>query len=191
MTQQAFAPKDAETIKSEILTDLGVEYEGNEETVDKLVARELKNEEFKASLHQDKVKHKEKKDKYEEALRQNGIDPVTLEKVDDGTPSQLSVKDIKALQDVHEEDVDDILDYAKFKKITIAEAKNAPTIKSLLKVRQEERKTAEATSVTTQKRGSSANTAEVLLNRVEKQEEMSPEEMRQAAKAIVAGLRKK
>ena len=194
MTQQHFAPKDAETLKSEIISEMGIEYEGNEDMVDKLVARELKNEEFKASLHADKNKHLESKKAYEERMRKAGIDPETGEKIDskESTKSpSMDLKDIRALQDVHDDDIEEVIEFSKYKKISVAEAKRHPAVQSLLKVRSEERASALAASTTTSKRGSKANSSETVLTKVKNQEDMSEEEMQMAVQATLAELKKK
>lgn len=194
MTQQHFAPKDAETLKTEIISDMGIEYEGNEDMVDKLVARELKNEEFKASLHADKNKHLESKKAYEERMRKAGIDPETGEKIDskESTKSpSMDLKDIRALQDVHDDDIEEVIEFSKYKKISVAEAKRHPAVQSLLKVRSEERASALAASTTTSKRGSKANSSENILNKVKNQEDMSDEEMQMAVQATIAQIKGK
>jgi len=56
---------------------------------------------------------------------------------------EYSLKDYRALSDVHDDDVDDIIEFAKFKNITIAEAKVNPTMQALLKTKAEERRSAE------------------------------------------------
>lgn len=55
-----FQPKGADVLRSELITELGLapENETNKEIIEKLVARELKNEEFKASLHKQKTNAK-------------------------------------------------------------------------------------------------------------------------------------
>jgi len=194
MTQQHFAPKDAETLKTEIISDMGIEYEGNEDMVDKLVARELKNEEFKASLHADKNKHLESKKAYEERMRKAGIDPETGEKIDskESTKSpSMDIKDIRALQDVHDDDIEEVVEFSKFKKISIADAKRNPAIQSLLKTRAEERASALAASTATSKRGSKANSSENILNKVKNQEDMSDEEMQMAVQATINQIKGK
>lgn len=193
MTQQHFAPKDAETLKSEIISDMGIEYEGNEDMVDKLVARELKNEEFKASLHADKNKHLESKKAYEERMRKAGIDPETGEKIDskESTKSpSMDLKDIRALQDVHDDDIEEVIEFSKFKKISVAEAKRHPVIQSLLKKHDEERASALAASTQVSRRNK-ANSSENILNKVKNQEDMSEEEMQMAVQATLAELKKK
>lgn len=81
---------------------------------------------------------------------------------------EFSLKDIRALSDVHDEDVDEVVEYAKFKGITPAEAKNTTVIKTLLKDREEQRKIAAATATGTARRGSNKNTDEALLENANK-----------------------
>ena len=193
MTQQHFAPKDAETLKSEIISDMGIEYEGNEDMVDKIVARELKNEEFKASLHADKNKHLESKKTYEERMRKAGIDPETGEKIDskESTKSpNMDLKDIRALQDVHDDDIEEVIEFSKYKKISVAEAKRHPAVQSLLKTRVEERASALAASTQVSRRNN-ANSSGAILNKVKNQEDMTDEEMQLAVQATLAELKKK
>ena len=193
MTQQHFAPKDAETLKTEIISDMGIEYEGNEDMVDKIVARELKDEEFKASLHADKNKHLESKKAYEERMRKAGIDPETGEKIDskESTKSpNMDLKDIRALQDVHDDDIEEVIEFSKFKKISVAEAKRHPAVQSLLKTRVEERASALAASTQVSRRNN-ANSSGAILNKVKNQEDMSDEEMQLAVQATLAELKKK
>jgi len=68
------------------------------------------------------------------------------------TKESYSLSDIRALNDVPDEDVADVVEYAKFKGITIAEAKKTSVIKTLLAENAENRKVAEATNVKTTKR---------------------------------------
>jgi len=168
-----FAPKDAETIQAEVLEDLGLdELEGNEEQVEKVVARRLKDEEFKASLHSDKNKHLEGKKGLEEKMRKAGLDPETGEKLqtkvvetETETPKkeEYTLKDIRALNDVHDDDVEEITNYAKFKGISISEAKASKTMQTLLKTNAEERATAEATSTSPTKRSTKRDSDETLI----------------------------
>lgn len=193
MTQQHFAPKDAETLKSEIISDMGIEYEGNEDMVDKIVARELKDEEFKASLHADKNKHLESKKAHEERMRKAGIDPETGEKIDskESTKSpSMDLKDIRALQDVHDDDIEEVIEFSKYKKISVAEAKRHPAVQSLLKVRSEERASALAASTQVSRRNK-ANSSENILNKVKNQEDMSDEEMQMAVQATINQIKGK
>lgn len=62
--------------------------------------------------------------------------------------NELSSKDTIALINakVHEEDVDDVVEYAKFKKIPVAEALKSGILKATLTEKAEFRKTADATN---------------------------------------------
>lgn len=193
MTQQQFAPKDAETLKSEIISEMGIEYEGNEDMVDKIVARELKSEEFKASLHADKNKHLEGKKAYEDRMRKAGIDPETGEKIDskESTKSpNMDLKDIRALQDVHDDDIEEVIEFSKFKKISVAEAKRHPAVQSLLKVHAEERASALAASAQASRRGGKTSSSDIL-SKVKNQEDMTDDEMQAAVQETLKQVGKK
>ena len=75
---------------------------------------------------------------------------------------EYSLQDIRALQDVHDDDVDEVVEFAKFKGISITEAKKSLTVQNLLNAKKEERKTAEATNVGGSRKGSSKSTAEEI-----------------------------
>src|SRR3990167_1293662 len=83
------------------------------------------------------------------------------------TPEALSLKDIRALQDVHDDDVDKLVSYANFLGVDIATAKKTPEMQTLLSTKEEERKTAEATNTGGGKRTTSKNTPEAILERAE------------------------
>lgn len=195
MTTQPFAPKDAETLKTEITEEMGIEYEGNEELVDKLVARELKDEEFKASLHSEKNKHKDEKDAYKQKMLKAGLDPETGEKLpskDAGTEKEtpknigLSAKDAVALRDVHEEDVEFLITEASLREKSISEMKKDPYMQIILKTRAEERKSAEISSTAPTKRGNSKISSDALIKRAESGDEtMSTEEIKEAASLAI------
>ncbi len=91
-----------------------------------------------------------------------------LKKNETKTPSkepELSNKDILYLAkaNVHEDDIDEVLDWAKFKKVSVKEAHES--LKSVLSVRAEERKTAQATHTTTASRGGAkVDAAQLVAN---------------------------
>lgn len=76
----------------------------------------------------------------------------------------FDLKDIRALQDVPDEDVDDVTEYAKFKGISIAEAKKSPVVQTLLKTRAEERATAQAANTGVMRKGATKVSHETILN---------------------------
>jgi hypothetical protein len=94
--------------------------------------------------------------------------------------STLSVTDVLALRDVHEEDIETIQKFASFRQLSIAEARKDPMLASMLSVRGEERRTAEA-AVTGAGggRGATAPTGADLLAKAERTGELpeTPEGM--------------
>ena len=117
----AFTPEELETLKNSITAheaELAKDYKKKEEDLDKFKTLS-ENYKIRAEKAEGKVK-------------------------DEQSPS---LADIRALNDVHDEDVQEIIDYAAFKKIGVAEAKKSTIIKNYLQTRNEERETAKAASV--------------------------------------------
>ena len=97
---------------------------------------------------------------------------------------ELNLKDIRALQDVHDDDVDEVVEYAKFKGVSIAEAKKNPVIQAHLRTKEEERKTAAATNTGGGKKGSSQVTGADLIEKASAgQFPESDEDIRKLAEA--------
>lgn len=99
----------------------------------------------------------------------------------------ISLKDTKALMDVHDDDIDKLVGWAKFNNISIAEAKKTPEMQSYLKSQEELRKSAEATNTGSANRRTSVVSEDVLLEQVEKG--ILPEE--DIEKAVKARLEQK
>lgn len=79
----------------------------------------------------------------------------------------LSTKDVLYLAkaDVHQDDIEDVLEWAKFKKISVADAHKH--LKSTLDVRAEERKSASVSHTKGGARGTSKTSGTDLLRRAE------------------------
>lgn len=80
--------------------------------------------------------------------------------------NELSATDIIALTkaDVAEDDIQEVLDYSEYKKISVKEALGSKVIKSMLDERKEERKTAEATATKQQRAGQVSQKASDMLS---------------------------
>lgn len=78
----------------------------------------------------------------------------------------LSISDTLALikNGVDEDDIDEIVEFSQFKKISIAEALKTNTVKKILSEKQEMRRTAEATSTGTVKRSSTKVSDEDIVS---------------------------
>ena|SRR3990167_7920397 len=164
-----FAPKGVEVLQAEVLEDLGVDYEGNEEMVDKIVDRRKKDEDFKTSVHDQKTKAQATAEKRAELLKKAGFDPETGEKLAGNPVAEiksegLSAKDVIALRDIHEEDVDYLLDEAKLRGKTVSDLKKDPYVKAILKIRAEERTTAEVSTTSSSRQRSQPTTSDRVLN---------------------------
>lgn len=84
----------------------------------------------------------------------------------------LSTKDVLVLvqANVPSDDIDEVVEYARFKNIPVSEALKSPTVKAILADRQENRTVAEATNTGTVRRGSSKISDEALLSKASKGE---------------------
>lgn len=130
--------------------------ETTEETTEELKARLAKAEEF-GKNQKIRAERAEKKAK----------ETVTTESKPD-----VSYRDGIALvrANVSEDDMDEVIDFAKFKKISVAEALKTTAIKSILKEKEEIRKTAAATNTGSARRSSSKVSDEEIVERASRGE---------------------
>lgn len=85
-------------------------------------------------------------------------------------PNALASKDLVAIMNakVPEEDIDEVVEYAKYRKTSISEILKDPIMKATLDLRAEERNTASAVNTTTSRRSSSRVPDDVLLSNASK-----------------------
>ena len=86
----------------------------------------------------------------------------------------LSTKDLLALNkaDIHEDDLEEVLEYAKYKKISVTEALKTDIIKKTLAESVEKRQTADATSTGGNRSGSASKSGSKLLEKAEETGEL-------------------
>lgn len=96
----------------------------------------------------------------------------------------FSLKDTRALQNVHDDDVDFVTNWAKTNKMEIADAVKDDDVKTVLRAHEEKRKTAEATNTGGGRRGTQGVPAEVLVEKANKGE-LKDDEMQKAARAVM------
>lgn len=83
--------------------------------------------------------------------------------------STLSLKDQIALaKSVDVDDIDEVVEFSTYKKISIADALKNPTLKAILSDREEQRKSAQATSTGTSRKSSNTVSDETLLENARK-----------------------
>lgn len=101
-------------------------------------------------------------------------------KSEDKSNSNLSTKDLYALMEnkVSEEDIDEVVEYAQLKKISVSEALKSSVVKTILSEKAEQRNVALATNTGKTKAGSSKISDDVLLSKAMKGElPESPEDI--------------
>lgn len=106
--------------------------------------------------------------------------------------NDFSLADIRALANVHDDNYQDVIDFAKFKGISISEAKKHPTMQIILKTAEEERKSAEAANTGSVKRGVQKDSNDAILEQFNKG--IIPEDddgLRKLAEARMAQRKKK
>lgn len=93
-------------------------------------------------------------------------------KKEDTDPSEKSLnqRDLIALINakIPEEDMDEVLQYAEFRKISVKDALESPVIKNILATKEEMRKTAEGANTGGNKRGTSKVSDETLVANADK-----------------------
>lgn len=82
----------------------------------------------------------------------------------------LSSKDLYALMqaNVPEDDIDEVVEYAKLKKISVSEALKTNVVKTILNDKAEERKVARATNTGPSKRGTVKLSEDALIDKANK-----------------------
>lgn len=163
--------ENQDSLKSDENTELEKESAGEDETEAKLKkAEELANN-YKIRAEKAEALAKQLKKPEEKETPKN---------------SEYSLKDIRALSDIHDEDVDEVVEFAKFKGISVAEAKKNLTIQNLLKAKDEERKTAGAANIGGSRHATSKATGESLLEKAESgQVPESDEDIRKLSEAKI------
>jgi hypothetical protein len=131
--------------------------ETQEESVEEIKARLAKAEELATN-------YKVRAEKAEKLAKT--VKPETKQE------SNVSTKDLYALSkaNVAEEDISEIEEYAKFKRISISEALKSPTMKAILKEKEENRTVNNASNVGTVRRSSSKVSDDVLMDKASRNE---------------------
>lgn len=141
-----------ESVEEETVEATEAETVEEKEEENRGVQEDEEKEQLKAELAKAKrmLKQKEKK----------------LDKKQDVVESSLSTKDNYALlqANVHLDDVDEVLEFAKYKKISVAEALKTNALKNILRDSADARKTQEATATGNGRRAPKQTSGTVILN---------------------------
>lgn len=125
-------------------------------------AEQEEREAEKARLAEEAAKAKELADNYK----------IRAEKAERRTPEESTPKTglsqtdmiLLARAEIHEDDIEEVLEYAKYKKIPVKDALKSTVIRSILAERNEERKTSDATAVGSKRQGSKPSSGSELLS---------------------------
>lgn len=161
---------DADTDFAESLADLSDE---DKEQAIQDKKSELLTQEFKSLSEKAKEAEKAKELAENYKIRAEKAEKASKKGNSEGekTPKnegneELSPRDIIALTNANiaDEDIDVVLDYAKFKKISVVEALKSSVVKATLAENEEHRKTAAATNIGTGRRGVQQKSEDSLLS---------------------------
>lgn len=178
---EVVVPETTEDVTPEVTTD---DTTVVEESVDEVKAKLAKTEEL-ANNYKIRAEKAEKKLKEPKEIKD-------VEKK--SSDNSLSTKDLYALtfSKVAEEDIDEVLDYAKFKKISVSEALKTSTVKNLLKEKEEQRNIANATNTNTTRRSNAKLSDEAVIEKAKKGNiPQTDEEISRLAEANMALLKQR
>lgn len=150
--KEVAVPETAEEVTPEVTTEteeVTEEEVDTEENIEELRERAEKAEELANNY----------KIRAEKAEKRSNAKPPT-------TANELNSKDLVAIMNakVPEDDIDEVVEYAKYRKTSISEILKDPIMKATLDLRSEERNTASATNTSSSRRGSSRVPDDVLLS---------------------------
>jgi len=164
MTKDKTATQEALKLAQEVLEKTDKEkypklYEAREQT---LKATEYNdNQRIRAEQAEEKAKEKYGKKPAEEELPKKPLENETPK-------NDYSLQDIRALNDVHDEDVETVEKFAQLYEISISEAKKHTDVQAIIKNREELRATAKATTTKGGRHGVSKATGKELLRKFNK-----------------------
>jgi hypothetical protein len=166
-------------------------------TADNVVSDTVNNEDTQdtsANEGEDVEKLKELNKKLYERTKKAEAEVKALKKPQPHTPvsepsaNALSPKEIALLGKIHEDDMDEVIDHANYKKIPIGEVLKSPYIQSFLKDREEERKSAQVANTGGSRRSSTTLTPEQVIANARKGGQMKEEDWKALHEARAKGF---
>lgn len=176
-----------EQARQEVIDKYGLDPDTNEDLITQLASDKLEeHKKFSTAIRQ-KIDWRTKAQEAEKPKSK----PEQGEKE---TPkNEFTPKDYLALAqaNVPADDLDEVSDYAKFKGISLAEALKSNYIKSTLKEKAEERKSAETANTGTARKSSSKASGEALLEKLaDNPQEIDINDIEATVKARIAKAQK-
>lgn len=156
-----------EEVRASIVTEFGFDEEADKEKIDKLVAKEMDHHKKLSSAIGQKIKHRTIAGDLQKKITDAGTEqkpPQTEQKGDLSSTDMFALIEAK----VPQSDIQEVVDYAKFRGITVTEALGHGLVKSMLAEKAEQRQTAEAANTGGSKRGTGKLPDDVLLSNAAK-----------------------
>lgn len=155
-----------EEVRNAVIEDFGFDAEADKDKIDKLTGERMSSHKKLSTAIGQKVKIRGERD----ALKGKPADGKKDDDVVVPAAPVFSIKDTMALQkaNVAEEDIDDVTEYAAFKKVSVAEALKSPILQATLKQKSEERQSAEATATGAKRTGNTRIPEAQLLENANK-----------------------
>lgn len=157
--QQAIAEVKEEEVRAKVIEEFGFDESTDSEKIDKLVKKEIDHSKKLSSAIGAKIKHRTEAEKLANELKTKQPQPDTKDS------NVLSQEDLIAVtrSNVHDDDISEVIEYAKFKKISVKEALQSDVIKTTLSTKEELRKSAEIANKGGSKRVTNKVTDDSLL----------------------------
>lgn len=156
--------RSEEEVREAVITEYGFDEEADVERIDKLVAKELDHDKKLSSAIGAKIKHRTEAEELKKKI------PVETPPVEKKAEGGLTEKDViyLAKAEIHEEDVDEVVAYAKKMGVGVKEAHKF--FEPILAHRAEVRKTAEATNTGTSRQSPTKLSDDELLSKASRNE---------------------
>lgn len=174
---------DESTNDSEVVSDEGTEGESKEEETVESLKEKLRTANFQKEHWREKATNKDVDNQ-----------PKPKETAKPSKLKELSDTDIIAVlkADIDQEDIEEVKDFAAYKKIPVSEALKNSGLKNILAARKEERATAAATNTSSSRRSASKISDDTLLGRAQKGEMPdSDDEIQRLVKARIQSKKQK
>lgn len=169
--KQATIELKEEEVRAKIIEEFGFDEEADSERIDKLTKKEIDNSKKLSSAIGAKIKHRTEAQKLAEELKKGNVVIEDKETKSDDKNQLSSIDTIAIMRaNVHTDDIDEVVEYAKFKRISVPEALKSTVIRGLLSEKEEFRKSEEVANTSSSRRVVNKVTPDALLKNLSKGE---------------------
>lgn len=163
-------------VRAKVIEDFGFDETEDAERIDKLVKKDIEDRKRLSSTIKAKIKYREASKKPKDEQRP----PVESKKPETQDISSRDAIVLTGAGVTNDEDIDEVVDYAKYKGISITEALKAPVIVASLAEKAEIRKTAEAQNIKGSRRSNVKPNDDQIIEKANAQEEVDASDLARA-----------